>query len=285
MGQVWGSVRRNDARRISLALNTMGSREFSSRGAPARAMSAMRLVDLVGRSYGVPGVLKKNVRKGLAGLGCAWLLVAVVLVTAASTAAPLSLNCNGSYNGMSVTDLTVLDGQDCNFLNGSVSGNVQQRGGKLKLAQSNVAGNVQVIGGGSFTIGPGLTIGGNLQIHNLPSGAGTNTVCGTTVGGNLQFHNNGTAVMIGSTDRGSCAGNVIGGNLEVHNNSAATTVVANTVTGNLDDHNNAGPTQVFFDVVGKTLTCKQNASITGGGNTAKSTQGQCAAFPTNVSGP
>ncbi len=232
MGQVWGSVRRNDARRISLALNTMGSREFSSRGAPARAMSAMRLVDLTRRPYGVPGVSKKNVRKGLAGLAHACPLVATVLATTAPTAAPRPLNCNGTYEGMSVTNLTVLAGQNCTFAKGTVSGNVQQSGGNLRLVQSRVAGNVQVKGGGTFAIGPNSTIGGNLEIHNLPIAAGTNTVCGTSVGGNLQFHNNGSAVLIGSADPGSCAGNTVGGNLEVHNNSAATAVVANAVTGN-----------------------------------------------------
>jgi hypothetical protein len=139
-------------------------------------------------------VLKKRFRVVSTVLAGACLFVAAVLVTSAFGAAPTSkgqtpapapaqsLNCNGSYNGMSVTDLTVLDGQDCSFLNGSVSGNIQQRGGKLKLAQSNVAGNVQVNGGGTFTIGPGSTIGGNLDIHNLPTALGP-TQCADHVGG------------------------------------------------------------------------------------------------------
>jgi hypothetical protein len=231
-----------------------------------------------------PHILNRCYRMASAELAAACLLAAVVLATTAAMAAPAAqpLNCNGTYNGMSVTNLTVLAGQDCSFANGSVSGNVQQSGGNLKLTQSAVSGNVQIGGGGSFTIGPGATINGNLEIQNLPVSSATNTVCGTVVRGNLQFHNNGSAAIIGSTNPGSCAGNTVGGNLEVHNNSAATNIVANAVTGNLDDHNNVGPTQVFYDVVGKNLTCQQNASLTGGGNTAKATQGQCAALPAST---
>jgi hypothetical protein len=42
---------------------------------------------------------------------------------------------------------------------------------------------------------------------------------------------------------------------------------------------NTAATQVFGNKVSNTLQCQSNtASITGGGNTAKQKQGQCAAF-------
>jgi hypothetical protein len=71
---------------------------------------------------------------------------------------------------------------------------------------------------------------------------------------------------------------VIGGNLQVQNNTAATNVTSNTVSGNLQDQNNTAPTQVFTNSIGNNLQCSNNTSITGGGNTARSKQGQCATF-------
>jgi hypothetical protein len=44
------------------------------------------------------------------------------------------------------------------------------------------------------------------------------------------------------------------------------------------DHNNSGATQVFSNSVGNSLQCQANSAITGGGNTAKTKQGQCAGF-------
>jgi hypothetical protein len=52
----------------------------------------------------------------------------------------------------------------------------------------------------------------------------------------------------------------------------------NTVSGNLQDQDNTGPSQVFNNSIGKNLLCQGNSSITGGGNSAKSKQGQCSAF-------
>ena len=77
------------------------------------------------------------------------------------------------------------------------------------MVQAQVGGNVQVGGGSTFTIGPGSTIGGNLQIQNLTSGSTQNQVCGTTVRGNLQFDNNLAPVQIGSATPASCAGGAV----------------------------------------------------------------------------
>lgn len=219
-------------------------------------------------------------------------------LTVTGTSPSSGSKCNGAYNGTFNGNLTVSTGQNCTFVNGGVSGNVQLNGGNLTLIQARVGGNVQLGGAATFSIGPGSTIGGNLQVQGLSSGSGQNQVCGTTVQGDLLFQNNGTAVLLGAVAPASCAGNTIDGyltiqsnlasasvvgntvgkDLTVQNNSAATIVDGNSVGGSLTDQNNTAATQVFHNVVGNNLQCRQNSAITGGGNTAKSKQGQCAAF-------
>lgn len=199
---------------------------------------------------------------------------------AITTPAPTSgSNCNGVYNGTFSGNINVLLGQNCIFLNGGVTGNVQQTGGNLMLLESRVGGNVQVNGGGTFTIGPGSTINGNLEIQSLPSGAGEDQVCGTAVHGNLQVQNNGTAVLIGGYPPIACTGNTIGGDLTVQSDYGATSVVGNTVGGNLTDQSNTGPTQVFNNTVSRNLSCQNDTAIQGGGNVVnQQKQGQCSGF-------
>jgi WYL domain len=173
---------------------------------------------------------------------------------------------------VSVLDEPPASGNGCN---GVYYGTFQ---GTLNVSSNASIGNeLTVNGGGTFSIGPSVTIKGNLQIQSIPTGSATNQVCATNVGGNLQFQNNGTAVLIGSGSS-SCAGNVVNGNLEVHNNTAATTMYGNTVGGNLQDQNNTASTQVFTNSITRSLQCQGNTSITGGGNTAASKQGQCSTF-------
>ncbi|HWE50640.1 MAG TPA: putative Ig domain-containing protein, partial [Bryobacteraceae bacterium] len=186
-----------------------------------------------------------------------------------------STGCNGTYTGTFNGNIRLSSGQNCEFLSGGVNGNIQLTGGNLVLSNTTITGNVQVQQGGTYSIGPGTKIQGNLQVQNLPASAAQNQVCGTSVKGNLDFQNNGSAVQIGGP---SCAANSIGGNLTVQNNTAATAAFGNSVSGNLQDQNNTAPTQIFGNTVGKNLLCQNNPSITGGGNTAKSKQGQCAAF-------
>jgi len=220
-------------------------------------------------------------------------------VTVTGPAPASGTSCNGVYNGTFNGNLTVSAGQDCFFVDGGVTGNVTQTGGNLQLLQSKVAGNVHVNGGGTFNIGPGSTIDGNLQIQSLPASPGLNEFCGSAVNGDLQFQNNGAAMLIGGSAPALCTGNTIHGNLQVQNNSgvvtvagngvngnlqvdnntAATTVTGNIVKGNLQDQNNAGPTEVRNNAAGGNLQCQGNASITGSGNTAGGQkQGQCSTF-------
>jgi CSLREA domain-containing protein len=159
--------------------------------------------------------------------------------------------CNGSYDGTFKGNLTISKNQ-------------------------TVSLSMAVTGGGAFSINV-ANIGSNLQVQNLPPGAAQNQVCGATIGGDLQYHNNATAIQIGG-ESSACAGNIITGNLQVHDNSAATLLIGNNVHHDLQDNNNTGAAQVVDNMVGNNLQCQNNTAITGGGNTAKQKQGQCAAF-------
>jgi hypothetical protein len=269
-------------------------------GDPASVVSGSPALATTATPASLPGTYPITVGLGtLAAANYSFNLVGGTLTVAFTASAPSSGgSCNGAYNGTFNGNLTVSAGQNCIFMNGGVTGNVQQNGANVTLIQSQVDGNVQVNGGSTFIIGPSTTIKGNLQIQSVPTGSGQNQVCGSTVNGDLQFQSSGTAAEIGAASPASCAGNKIGGNLTVQSNSAAITVVGNTVSGNLmvqsnsaativtgntvkgnlQDQSNTGPTQVYNNTVGGNLQCQSNTSITGGGNTAKSKQGQCAAF-------
>lgn len=184
--------------------------------------------------------------------------------------------CNGTFNGTFNGNLTVSAGQMCKFVGGGVTGNVQQGGGNLTLIRTKVGGNLQISGASTFSVGPGTSVSGDLQVQNLPASAAQNQICGSSVHGNLVFQNSGTALLIGASS--SCPGNTVGNDLTVQNNTAATSIIGNTVTGNLVDQGNTAPTQVFNNIVGNNLQCASNTSISGGGNTAKSKQGQCTNF-------
>jgi len=206
-----------------------------------------------------------------------------------------SSTCNGVYSGTYNGNLTVTAGESCTFTNGGVTGNVTLNGGTLNLANkgfvdgnlqvsggslsvtnSTVNGNVQISGAGGFSVGPAVTIGGNLAIQSLPAGSGINQVCGTKINGNVTVQDSGAAVLTGSS---GCAGNTIGGNLVVQDNTAATTVDGNTVGGNVTDQSNTAATQVFTNTIKGNLQCSGDSSITGGGNTVSGRkQSQCSSF-------
>jgi glycosidase len=192
------------------------------------------------------------------------------------TAPPSGSACNGSYDGTFNGNITITKNQNCVFIYGGVTGNVTESGGSLSLIKAAVGGNVAVSGGGTFSINV-ANVGGNLQVQNLPASAVQNQVCGAAVGGDLQYQNNAAGVQVGSGSS-ACAGNTITGNLQVQKNSGATQLIGNTVHGNLQDNSNTGATQVTGNTIGNNLQCQNNTSITGGGNTAKQKQGQCAAF-------
>jgi hypothetical protein len=185
--------------------------------------------------------------------------------------------------GIFTGDVTVSTGHNFICLSASITGNVTVQGGGLVLNNCAVGGNVQISGGGTFSLGPSTSIHGNMVVQQNPSGSTANQVCDTTVSNDLQFHDNGTTVQIGSTVA-ACLGNTIGNNLDVHNNTAVTAIDDNMVGGNLtDNNNNTAATQIFNNIITGNLQCSGNVaqpmnSITGGGNTAKQKQGQCASF-------
>jgi outer membrane protein assembly factor BamB len=163
--------------------------------------------------------------------------------------------CTVTYNGRLKGNLNISSGLVC-IMDGTVTGNVTENGGGIFAGDAAIGGNLQITGGGTFSMFS-TDVNGDLQIQNIPAGSAQNQICGTHVKGNLTFHNNGTAVAIG-TASASCSGDTIGNDLQVNNNTAAV--------------------QVFDDSVGGNLQCGNNSTITGGGDTAKSLQGQCAGF-------
>jgi hypothetical protein len=183
--------------------------------------------------------------------------------------------CNGTFNGTFNGNLKVKNGQTCNLLGGRITGNIEQTGGTLTISNYIVGGNIGVSGASSLSTGPSVTINGNVEIGGIPAGTAPSQICGAKIQGNLEVANNGAAVQIGGS---TCGGNWIVGNVAVQNNRAATTITGNTVGGNFADQANSGPTQVFNNSVTGNLACQGNSSITGSGNTARSKQGQCAAF-------
>lgn len=248
-------------------------------GDPASVVSGSPALSTTATASSLPGPYAITVgNETLTATNYAFNLVGGTLTVAFTALAPSSgSSCNGAYNGTFNGNLTVSAGQECIFMGGRVTGNIQQNGGNLTLIQSTIGGNLQIAGAGTFTIGPASTINGNLQIQNLPSSPATNQVCGTTVHGNLQFSNNATAVLLGAPSS-LCPGNTIGGNLQVQNNSASALVDNNTIDGNLQVQNNTASTAVFNDSAKGNLQCSGDSAITGGGDTAAQKQGQCSAF-------
>jgi len=191
-------------------------------------------------------------------------------------APPASAACNGTFSGTFVGNVIVSKGQTCMFVGGGVTGNITQTGGNLLLSGTVVGGNVQIAGGGAFSIGGFARIIGNLQIQNLPASATQNAVCGISVGGNLTYQNNAAPVAIGATTM--CPGSTVGGNLQAGSNGAAVGIVGNTVGGNLQVSSDTGSTVISNNKIAKNLQCSGNTAITGSGNTALQKQGQCATF-------
>ena len=200
--------------------------------------------------------------------------LAFTLTTTATV--PAAGKCNGVYNGIFKGNLTISAGQSCTFIGGGVTGNVTETGGSFVATHAALGGNV-VVTGGTFSVGPAVTVKGNFSVVIPGKSSIQSQVCGATIGGNLQVLGSGTPVTIGSSSA-SCPGNTISGTVTVSANLAATAISNNTIGGNLLDLANLKPTQVFSNHVHGILNCQADASITGGGNTAASKQGQCARF-------
>jgi hypothetical protein len=265
-------------------------------------------------------VLTKTIEAGLAGEGGSWsgqanlndtayvdsLTPGVTLIwaskadysTPGATVPPSSSSCDGTYSGTFNGNLNISSGQTCIFTGGGITGHVTQTGGELLLTNATIGGNVHVEGDSTFSIGPLTTIGGNLQIKNIPESTTTNAVCNTNVKGNVELDDVGSGVEIGSAIPTTCGSNSVGGNLHAQSDTGATEIYGNSISGNLHVNNdsaetqvynnsvgnnlvlegNGGSTQVFNNMVLNDLQCNTNSTITGGGNTAKKKSGQCKSF-------
>ena len=202
----------------------------------------------------------------------------IFIATPVVRSAPLSGSlCNGVYDGLFAGNITVSAGQDCAFINGGqVTGNVTLVSGNFVLTGATIGGNVTAKGGGTFTLGPAATVGGNLTIVDLPPGSASNSVCGTTVLGNMTFDNNATAVQIGSADALVCAGNKIAGTVIVNSNTNSVLIFDNAAGGNATVNNNTGSLDVVGNNVSNNLQCLNNSMlIMGGGNAARLKTEQC----------
>jgi len=173
--------------------------------------------------------------------------------------APASGNeCNGAYNGFFEGDLGVSADQICMFIGGGVRGNVTVIGGDFTLSHAKVTGNVRVQGWSEFSITAGSEIDGNLTIENASSVALLNPLCASMVAGDLLVSDNDIPIEIGSS-QASCPGNIFGHNVVIKNNTDAIQVYDNQITND--------------------LTCFDNISIAGGGNSARGDkEGQCVPF-------
>ena len=174
-------------------------------------------------------------------------------------AVPVSGNrCNGAYTGIFVGDIGVALGQNCMFVGGGVNGNVTVIGGDFTLSKAKVIGNVRIQGSSAFSISPGSEITGDLTIENVDLGMPRNALCSSRVGNNLRVSNNAIPIEIGAPQT-SCPGNFVGRNLVIQDN--------------------ADSIQVYNNQIGNDLTCFNNVSIAGGGNSAKGDkEGQCVPF-------
>jgi uncharacterized repeat protein (TIGR03803 family) len=175
-----------------------------------------------------------------------------------STIPPNGGACNGTYSSNYVGNIYISSGQNCEFTGGAtIFGNVYETGGTLTLSNATVLGNVQ-IEGGTYNLGPSLAISSKLEVSNVPSGSTTNNICGVNVNGSFYYDANGSPAQIGSS-AGSCPGNTIGGDLEFDSNTSSVQGFNNKVNSNINCSGNTG-------------------TLTGGGNTASSKNGQCSSF-------
>jgi len=173
-------------------------------------------------------------------------------------AAPATGNeCNGAYFGTYEGDIGVRLGQDCIFVGGVVNGSVTVIGGDFTLSKARVTGNVLIEGSSAFSISAGSEIDGNLTMQDVSSGVSQNPLCASRVAGDLLVSNNDVPIEIGSSQT-SCLGNTFGRDA--------------TITNNTDS------IQIYNNQITRTLTCRYNLSIAGGGNTAPFRTNQCIPF-------
>jgi hypothetical protein len=180
-----------------------------------------------------------------------------------------AVNINGN--------LVVPSGAFCNLNGTHVTGNATVKAGppepseptSLSSNGATIDGNVNVQQNAQFAAFTGSTIGGNVHCNQcevadvqdstvkgnqLDNGVSEGAfIRNSHIFGNLRIHHGTDFFATGF----HIDGNTIGGNLEFNQNTGLSDISGNKVTGNLQCNNNMPPP-------------------TGGGNTARQLQGQCA---------
>jgi len=145
-------------------------------------------------------------------------------------------------------------------------------------------GSVRVPSGQSCTINSSITIQGNMSVDsgtlhdlgalitgNLNAGTGSNlfvSPSGGYSGTNAQIQKN---ITVQAANQVNIASAQVGGSLSVTNSSGSVSITNDSVHNNLTVTGNQGSTTVTGNSVGGNATCSNNASFTGGGNTAGGT--------------
>ncbi len=151
----------------------------------------------------------------------------------------------------------------------TISGNVVSLNTALSLGYgTKVAGVVQAAFGGPVCLNS-VTVGGNLQLTGLTSGA-LASICGTSAP-SVEVQNNKEPVQIGGS--ATCAGNTFSGNFEVQSDSGKVTVGApgfgNHAAGSIEVENNTGGgTLAANGTSGVCLLQNDSPAIAGSANTA-----------------
>jgi hypothetical protein len=206
----------------------------------------------------------------------AFTIVGVGIASASSTAASATLICNGTYNNMTLGDVSVPAGDVCRLDSDTVNGNITVLG-QIYASSLNVNGFVRSIGGqvvqiDSSSISGAFTV---KALKNGPSNQDSVSIVINDIGGNLIVQGNtsptGDELVSSNTVHGSEAeaSNMVSGDLAI---------TAETVSGNMIVYKNsgAGLKEVDGNSVTGTLLCFLNQSpFEAHGNSAGRILGPC----------
>lgn len=158
--------------------------------------------------------------------------------------------CRGSLTGF-LDNVTVPEGASCSLWDARVKGNVKvYRGGRLTVSgQTSIGGNLQSDDEGGYVrvTGPGVVIGGNVQIKKAHEAS---------------------AIQAGTEVRG---------NFEYEENSGFLSVEGLFLHGDFKLSKNTGGAVLTNNAISKKMECKENSPApSGAGNRAGVKEGQCA---------
>jgi hypothetical protein len=193
-------------------------------------------------------------QNGLGPIARQSILLNILPLTAPAPASGSS--CNGNYNGTFTGDIVVVPGQNCTFVGGTITGELQVNGGSIALFGAAVNRGVAIQGPSAFAI-EGTSIAGTLFLDNIASLGSRNEICGSVLAQGMILDGNAATFQLGSFSA-ACSGNYFGRNVSVTNNLASM--------------------GIYNNVIEDTLSCTNSTSIIGAGNAAAQKLGQCATF-------